>query len=204
MHNISKFILFWSNALHVSDGLSVHHQDSKTVHTASGICHTGSVVACQRERDETYFILEQHSTCFGRSLRPSSGVQDCTYSIRYMSYRFCGWLLEETRWNLFYFGTTFYMFRTVSPSIIRSLRLYIQRQVYVIQVLWLLARGNKMKLILFWNNTLHVSDGLSVHHQESKTVRTASYHTGFVAACYQAATGPVWYDAVCTVLDSWW
>ena len=33
--------------------------------------------------------------------------------------------------DLFYFGTTFYMFRTVSPSIIRSLRLYIQHQVYV-------------------------------------------------------------------------
>ena len=46
--------------------------------------------------------------------------------------------------NLFYFGTTFYMFRTVSPSIIRSLRLYIQHQVYVIQVLWLLASGNEM------------------------------------------------------------
>jgi len=28
--------------------------------------------------------------------------------------------------NLFYFGTTLYMFRTVSPPIIRSLRLYIQ------------------------------------------------------------------------------
>ena len=41
--------------------------------------------------------------------------------------------------NLFYFGTTLYMFRTVSPSIIGSLRLYIQHQVYVIQVLWLLA-----------------------------------------------------------------
>jgi hypothetical protein len=41
--------------------------------------------------------------------------------------------------NLFYFGTTLYMFRTVSPSIIRSLRLYIQHQVYVIQVLWLPA-----------------------------------------------------------------
>jgi len=26
--------------LHVADGLSVHHQESKTVHTASGICHT--------------------------------------------------------------------------------------------------------------------------------------------------------------------
>jgi hypothetical protein len=39
--------------------------------------------------------------------------------------------------NLFYFGTTLYMFRTVFPSIIRSLRLYTQHQVYVIQVLCL-------------------------------------------------------------------
>ena len=29
---------------------------------------------------QIYFILEWHSTCFGRSFRPSSGVQDCTYS----------------------------------------------------------------------------------------------------------------------------
>jgi len=41
--------------------------------------------------------------------------------------------------DVFYFETTPYMFRTVSPSIIRSLRLYIQHQIYVIQVLWLLA-----------------------------------------------------------------
>jgi hypothetical protein len=41
--------------------------------------------------------------------------------------------------NLFYFGTTLYMFRTVFPPIIRSLWLYIQHQLYVIQVLWLLA-----------------------------------------------------------------
>jgi len=31
--------------LHVSDGLSIHYQESKTVRTASGICHTGSVAA---------------------------------------------------------------------------------------------------------------------------------------------------------------
>ena len=31
--------------------------------------------------------------------------------------------------NLFYFGTTLYMFRTVSSSIIRSLRLYVQHHV---------------------------------------------------------------------------
>jgi hypothetical protein len=41
-----KFILFRNSTLHVSDGLSVHHQESKTVHTASGICHTGSAAAC--------------------------------------------------------------------------------------------------------------------------------------------------------------
>jgi len=28
------------NALHVSDGLSAHHQEFKTVHTATGICQT--------------------------------------------------------------------------------------------------------------------------------------------------------------------
>ena len=35
------------------------------------------------------------------------------------------------------------MFRKVSPSIIRSLRLYIQHQDYVIQVLWLLASSKQ-------------------------------------------------------------
>ena len=37
-----------------------------------------------------------------------------------------------------YCGITLYMFRTVFPSIMSS-RLYIQQQVYVRQVLWLLA-----------------------------------------------------------------
>ena len=35
------FIL--SNTLHVSDGLSVHHQELKTVHTATGICQIATV-----------------------------------------------------------------------------------------------------------------------------------------------------------------
>jgi hypothetical protein len=54
--------------------------------------------------------------------------------------------------NIFYFGTTLYMFRTVSPSIIRSLRLYIlvQHKVYVIQIMWLLANGNEMKLQFYF------------------------------------------------------
>ena len=35
---IVSFILFWNDTLHVSDGLSVHNQEFKTVHTATGIC----------------------------------------------------------------------------------------------------------------------------------------------------------------------
>jgi len=34
--NVSN-LFYWSNTLHVSDGLSVHHQELKTVHTATGI-----------------------------------------------------------------------------------------------------------------------------------------------------------------------
>jgi len=42
MHQLLKFILFFSSTLHVSGGLYVHHQESKTVHTTSGICKTDS------------------------------------------------------------------------------------------------------------------------------------------------------------------
>jgi hypothetical protein len=35
---------YWSKILHVSDGLSVHHQELKTVHTATGICQTDTAV----------------------------------------------------------------------------------------------------------------------------------------------------------------
>jgi hypothetical protein len=46
--------------------------------------------------------------------------------------------------NLFYFGITLYMFRTLSPSIIRSLGLY--RQHHAIQVLWVLASKQPLDL----------------------------------------------------------
>ena len=35
-----KYILFWNNTLHVSDGISVHLKEFKTVHTVTGICQT--------------------------------------------------------------------------------------------------------------------------------------------------------------------
>ena len=44
MHHCIKFILFWNDIVHVSDGLSVHYQEFKTVHTAPGICQTDTAV----------------------------------------------------------------------------------------------------------------------------------------------------------------
>ena len=46
MHQCIKFILFWNDTLHVSDGLSLHRQEFKTVHTATIICQTDTVTAC--------------------------------------------------------------------------------------------------------------------------------------------------------------
>jgi len=40
MHQCIKFILFWSDTLHVSDGFPSIIRSSKTVHTATGICQT--------------------------------------------------------------------------------------------------------------------------------------------------------------------
>jgi len=45
MHNISN-LFYFGTTLHVSDGLSVHHRESKNVYTASGIWHTDPVAAC--------------------------------------------------------------------------------------------------------------------------------------------------------------
>ena len=57
-----------------------------------------------------------------------------------------------------------------------------------------------LKYILFWKDTLHVSEGLSVHHQEFKTVHTATKQI-LLSACYQADSS-ICFAAVCIVLNS--
>jgi hypothetical protein len=69
--------------------------------------------------------------------------------------------------NLFYFGTPLNMFRRVSPSIITSLRLYIQHQVYVIQVLWLpLASSHRTCMVwcCMYSLRLLMMDGETVRN----------------------------------------
>ena len=47
MHQCIKFILFWNDNMHVSDGLSVNHQEFKTVHTATGmVLWMSNVLTC--------------------------------------------------------------------------------------------------------------------------------------------------------------
>jgi hypothetical protein len=62
------------------------------------------------------------------------------------------------------------MFRTVSLSIIRSFSLYTQQ--------WYVSYkfADRQMNYLFLNETLHVSDSFSVHHQEFFTVHTAMIH----------------------------
>jgi len=56
MHQCIKFILFWSDTLHVSDGLSVHHQGFKTVHTATGLCQTDTADWLLASRQQYLFV----------------------------------------------------------------------------------------------------------------------------------------------------
>jgi hypothetical protein len=46
MHQFLKFILLWNNTLRILDVLSVHRQEFKTVHTATGICQTDTATCC--------------------------------------------------------------------------------------------------------------------------------------------------------------
>jgi len=45
------------------------------------------------------FILVKRPTCFGRSFRPSTGAQNCTYCNRRMSNSCCYLPLAGTKWN---------------------------------------------------------------------------------------------------------
>jgi len=55
MDQCIKFILFWNATLHVSDGLSVYHQELKTVHAATNICQTDTAVCLLASRQQYLF-----------------------------------------------------------------------------------------------------------------------------------------------------
>jgi hypothetical protein len=55
---------------------------------------------------------------------------------------------------------------------------------------------------VFWNETLHVSDSSSVHHQELFTVHSAMVYV--IQVCRQLESCMTYTIAECTVNNSWW
>jgi len=90
--NVS-YLFYWSNDLHVSDGLSVHHQELKTVHTATGICQADTAV-CWRQQ----FLLGICLLQYVQFLTPVGGRKDrpkpveC-YSNKINMRHWCIWLV---------------------------------------------------------------------------------------------------------------
>jgi len=64
MHQCIKFILFWNDTLHVSDGFSVHHQEFKTVGTATGISQTDTAACLLASRQQYKFDTLLHLVGF--------------------------------------------------------------------------------------------------------------------------------------------
>jgi len=63
--------------LHVSEGLSVHHQEFKAVHTASGICHTGSgSISCSLAKQSTK-LYDIYLMLYVQPWTPDDGQKDC-------------------------------------------------------------------------------------------------------------------------------
>jgi len=61
-------------------------------------CASWYISIVKPTRCTIFEFTEYHSTYFGRSFRPSSGVQDRTHGVRYMSYRLVDCLPVGTRW----------------------------------------------------------------------------------------------------------
>jgi len=115
MHQCIKFILFWIDTLQVSDGLSVHHQEFKTVHTATGICQTDTAVCLLASRQQTasrFFSVSLRvlSQCNlrRRSLQgprsPATGwLTNTTLSSGFFCFFICGSSLSD--YKLIYYNT---------------------------------------------------------------------------------------------------
>jgi len=71
MHQCIKCILFWNDTLHVSDGISVHHQEFKTVYTATGICQTDTAVCLLASRQQ--YLSDKCLLLYIQSWTPDDG-----------------------------------------------------------------------------------------------------------------------------------
>jgi len=75
MHQCVKFILFWNDTPHVSDGLSVHHQAFTTVHTATGVCQTDTAYCLLASTQQ--YLFDKCLLPYVQSRTPDDGRKDC-------------------------------------------------------------------------------------------------------------------------------
>ena len=73
-------IYFWNRTLHVSDRFCVHHQESSTVYTATGICHTGYADCLVASSQHNLYVLlcVQYWT-------PVDGQRNCSKHVEFYS-----------------------------------------------------------------------------------------------------------------------
>ena len=64
---MSQIYFIWNNTVHVSHGLSVHHQKLKTVHTATGICQRATADC---------LLFDIRLLLYLQSLTPDDGRKD--------------------------------------------------------------------------------------------------------------------------------
>jgi hypothetical protein len=72
--NFSHLFYFWDSTLHVSNGLSVHHQEFKTVHTATGIRQTSTATCLLASRQQCLFDI--YLLLYVQSWTPDDGRKD--------------------------------------------------------------------------------------------------------------------------------
>jgi len=71
---MSQIYFIWSKILHVSDGLSAHHQDFKTVHRVTGICQTDTA-DCLLASSQQY-LFDICLLLYVQSWSPDDGRKD--------------------------------------------------------------------------------------------------------------------------------
>jgi len=73
-------IYSWNRTLHVSDNIYVHHQESSTVHTTIGMCHTGTADCLLASSNEGDSIMNKKyfKSLFISSMKLSSLWNVCS------------------------------------------------------------------------------------------------------------------------------
>jgi len=94
MHRCIKFILFWNDTLHASEGISVHHQELKTVYTAIAICQTDTAVCLLASRQQYLFDF----------LTPLGAKKNFRSAVRvHLCLMLCYYIFLTSKLQIFYF-----------------------------------------------------------------------------------------------------